>query len=226
MDSEAVFGTEFDVKQHLKQIGIQIPRGHMATSVDDAVSIASELGYPVALKGQVAEVPHKTEHHLVHLGLENEVKVRVAFAEVELAMKSVAKDGQIRGVLVEEMAPEGVDVIVGCVHDEVFGPTVMVGLGGVHVEIFEDVSFRVAPVSVNVAIDMINEIRGVRLLNGFRGAAICDLRSLAEIISRISNFAVMNQKLVKEIEINPVRAHKAGAMALDGLVLQHLRSNS
>jgi acetyl-CoA synthetase (ADP-forming) len=116
------------------------------------------------------------------------------------------------------MAPAGLDIVVGCVLDDVFGPTVMFGLGGIHVELFKDVAFRIAPITVEQALEMMQEIRASKLMDGFRGSSPFDHQPVARILSRLSHFAFENRETIREIEINPVRVHSGGAVALDALV--------
>ena len=215
--------TEYDAKRVLSEMQIAVPRHELCTSAEAACAAAARLAGPVAMKAQVAGVAHKTEHRLVSLGVHGADAVAAEYRSLEAAAAALVADqpSGFRGVLVEEMAPKGVDVIVGCITDEVFGPTVMFGLGGVLVELMEDVSFRVAPVSVEQALEMIDETRGGRMLDGFRGGAQGDRRAVAEVLSRVSQFAAAHHDVVKEIEINPVRAHPGGAVALDALIIEH-----
>ena len=215
---EYVGKTEFDAKQLLRDLGIETPPGELCHSVDEAVIAARKIGFPIALKGQVLGLVHKTEHSLVQLGLSDEAEVREGFQELQTALRGAAQPDRVQGVLVEKMAPAGLDVVVGCVLDDVFGPTVMFGLGGIHVELFKDVAFRIAPITVEQALEMMQEIRASKLMDGFRGSSPFDHQPVAQILSRLSRFAFENQETIREIEINPVRVHSGGAVALDALV--------
>lgn len=210
--------TEHDAKQLVATMGIDVPRHVLCQSADEAVAAAVDIGGAVAMKAQVSGVAHKTEHGLVLLDVSGADAVRVAYAQLEAASMRAGGPQRLRGVLVEAMAPPGVDVIVGCIDDEVFGPTMMFGLGGVLVDLVEDVSFRVGPVSVDDALGMIDETRGGRLLDGFRGTEPCDRRAVAGLISRLSHHAYARRHVIREIELNPVRVHAGGAVALDALI--------
>ena len=208
--------TEADAKAELARLGIDMPAGRLCRTVAEAVAAVEALGAPVALKAQVVGIAHKTEHALVAL---NVTAASVASEFEQLLTRAEAVGGLFQGVLVEQMAPAGVDVIVGCVHDEVFGPTMMFGLGGVAVELLGDVSFRIAPVDRDEALRMISEIRSAPLLTGFRGSEPLDIDALADVIQTVSRFAT-TELGVGEVELNPVRVHRHGAQALDALIVR------
>lgn len=215
--------TEHGSKALLRELGVPVPRGMLCADRDEAVQAAQWLAGPVVLKGQVRGLAHKTEHRLVRLGVEGDEAVAAAFDEIGASMAAAADAARVEGVLVEEMAAPGVEVIVGCVDDAAFGPTVMFGLGGVLVEVVEDVAFRVAPVDRDEALAMIDETRGVRILDGFRGGAVYDKAALADVIAAVSQLASTHRATIAEIEINPLRVlpEGQGVVALDALVVTH-----
>lgn len=208
---------EHEAKRQLGDWGLNVPEGRLVDAGDDAVGAARELGYPVALKGQSAAVVHKSELGLVWLGLADDAEVAAAFESVWAAMAAAGLDDP--KVLVEPMAADGLDVIVSA-EMSVFGPLVMFGLGGVQAELLGDVVFRLAPVGVAEAHEMIGEIRGAALLEGFRGAQPMDRDALAEAIVEVAAFAVAHAATVDTVEVNPLRVLPAGdgVLVLDALI--------
>lgn len=206
---------EHEAKRLLAQWGIGSPAGTVVTDRDAAVSAARAVGHPVALKGQAAEFLHKTEHGLVKLGLTSDAQVAEAFDDV---WRTLAGTGE-PAVLVEPMAPDGLDVIVG-VEPSAFGPLVMFGLGGIHVELLGDVVFALAPVSLDDARRMAAGIRAASLLDGYRGADAVDRDALAAAIVAVGECAMAHRETVSTIEINPLRVLRAGegVLALDALI--------
>ena len=211
--------TEHRSKQIAADHGVPLPKGNLCTDRDEAIAAATALAGAVVMKGQVRGMAHKTEYGLVRVGVEGAAAVGAAYDELVAAMAAAAPTEDAEGVLVEEMVAPGCEVIVGCVHDDVFGFTVMFGLGGVLVEAVEDVAFRVAPIDVDEALAMIDETRGSLLLDGFRGSPPCDKRALAEVVARISEVAVANSDVIGEIELNPLRVYPDGVIALDALIV-------
>jgi acyl-CoA synthetase (NDP forming) len=203
--------TEHESKQLLAAYGITVTREEVVTSASAAAKAASSIGYPVVLKASSSAIAHKSDRGLVRLGLDSAKAVRDAYAA--LAAES---DG---AVLVSEMVPGGVECAVGVNHDELFGPVVMFGLGGVFVEIFEDVSFRVPPFDAAEARRMIDEVRGSALLRGARGRTKGDVRALVDTIMKVQRLAVDNADRIAELDINPLVVLPKGAIALDALVV-------
>jgi acetyltransferase len=216
--AEMLGGIEHAAKHHLAAEGIDVPDGRLCVSLSEGLDAFEELGPPVALKGQIAGLAHKTEHQLVSLGLSSVDEVTKAYEAIERAIERAAPPDQRRGVLVEAMSPPGLDIIAGCFQDDVFGPTVMVGSGGVLVELVDDVVFRIAPVTTEMAAQMLDETRAGRLFGGYRSDSTYDRDAAAQVIARLSEIAVREQQHIRELEINPLRVHQTGAVALDALV--------
>lgn len=202
---------EHEAKRLLSGWGIASPPSRLVTDRAAAVAAARELGHPVVLKGQSPDVAHKTELGLVRVGLADAEAVGEAFDDLMQRLDT--------GVLVEQMAPEGVDVIVGT-SGSAFGPVLMFGLGGVHAELLGDVVFRLAPVTLDEAYAMIDGIRAAPALNGYRGAAALDRVALAEAIVAVGAFAAAHAGAVDTVEVNPLRVLEAGhgVVALDALI--------
>jgi hypothetical protein len=147
--------------------------------------------------------------------------LRVAYEEVSSALAVRAPRARLEGVWLEPMAPPGIETIVGVIRDELFGPVLMVGAGGVATELFKDIAYRLAPVDRRCALEMLASLRIKTLLDGVRGAKRADIRALAHLIARVSAFAVACRESVREIELNPVIVHAAGkgCSVVDALIV-------
>lgn len=212
--------TEAEAKGLLADAGIQVPDFREVETADEALDVADAIGYPVVAKVASAEVQHKSEWGDgvgVALGLDSPEAVREA-AESILAEADDA--GIDASVLIEDAADvdAGTEVIVGGVRKRSFGPTVLVGLGGVFTEVLEDVSHRLAPVDRAEARSAIDELAGARLLAGYRGRPPADLDALADIVVAVGDL-LEDHDVIDEIDVNPVLATEDGAVALDALVL-------
>ncbi|MDK1023500.1 MAG: acetate--CoA ligase family protein [Gammaproteobacteria bacterium] len=210
--------TEFDCKQILQAYGIPVTREKLATSADEAVELAADLGFPVVLKVQSGQILHKTEADAIRLNLGSAAEVREAYEEILENAKKYAPDAEIQGLLVQEMLQGGVEVIVGVTRDPVFGPVIMFGLGGIFVEVLKDVSFRVAPLLRRDAEEMIEEIRGHRILQGVRGQPPVSREALIDVILKVSELVSAYKDDIAELDINPLLLFPDGACAVDALI--------
>lgn len=210
--------TEREGKQALAIYGIPVVRDVLTQSAEAAVGAALELGMPVVLKVESPDIPHKTEAGVIRLGLKTEEEVHHAFAEVMRNAQAVSPPARITGVLVQPMVPQGVEIMVGARIDPQFGPMVVVGLGGIFVELLKDTSARLAPVGVGEALKMLGELKGQRALHGFRGSEPVDMDRLAEVIARISEFAADQSSLIAELDVNPLICAGARVIAVDALI--------
>jgi acetate---CoA ligase (ADP-forming) len=215
-------GTEDEAKRLLGAAGVPVLPERLARSGPESVAAANELGYPVALKIVSPDVAHKTDVGGVALGLADAASVRAAYDEINERVRAGAPNARIDGVLVAPMAPAGVDMIVGSHRDPVFGPVVMVGLGGIFVEVFEDVALALAPVDVEKAHRLIRSLKGYPLLAGARGGEPVDVGALAEAIVAVSEFAAGNAGSIASIDVNPLRVFPSGVAALDAVVIPTL----
>jgi len=213
--------SEGQSKAVLAEYGIPVTRGGLANSEDEAVNLAEQLGYPVAIKIDSPDILHKTEVGGLSLNLTSSLDVREAYKIVMANISRNKPSARINGMLVQEMLSEGLEVIVGVTMDPVFGPTVMFGLGGIFVEVLKDVSFRVAPLSRGDAMEMIKEIKGYQVLKGVRGRKPADLEALADVLIKVSNLSVSLQDRIVELDINPlvVYSEKMGVKAADALIV-------
>ncbi len=215
---------EIEAKRVLASAGIPVVRELLAASEDEAVRCAAETGYPLVLKIASADIAHKSEIGGVLLGLSDEAQVREGFRTLMQRAHQHAPQARLDGVVVARMAQKGVETILGVHRDPVFGPVVMFGLGGVFVEAFKDVAFRIAPFGVAEARAMINEVKGRILLTGLRGQPPADEDALADAVSRLSVYAARHADAIESIDINPfvVLPRGEGAMALDALIVPRL----
>jgi acetate---CoA ligase (ADP-forming) len=195
---------EYQAKKLLAEYGVPVTAEALATSAKDAARIAERIGFPVVLKVQSADVPHKTDAGGVRLGLANATEVEAAFDSIMAAVRAHVPGAAIDGILVQEMVKDGVEVILGINNDPLFGPALMFGLGGIFTEVLKDVAFRLAPIPRSVAIEMIREVKGYPLLAGARGRAPCDEEALADVLCRLSALAIDLKDHLAELDINPL----------------------
>ncbi|MGC8477081.1 MAG: acetate--CoA ligase family protein [Acetobacteraceae bacterium] len=212
--------TEHRVKALLAAYGLPAAPDRLARTAEEAVAAAAALGYPVALKIQSPDIPHKTEAGGVRLNLADAGAVRAAFPAILRAAAAHAPAAAIEGVLVSRMAPAGVELAIGCVNDATFGPILMLGLGGTGIELFGDVAHHPAPVSPETAAAMLRGLTAARLLGGFRGAPPVPTAEVAALASLISRIAVAHRDRIAELEFNPVIVHADGGVSIaDALAL-------
>jgi len=206
---------ELEAKALLARYGIPVNEGCAARCADEAAEGARHIGFPVVVKVLSNKIIHKSDLGLVMLNICNPDGVRDAYEGIVKKARGLDPEA---GVVVEAMADPGTEVIVGAKRDPQFGPTVLFGLGGIFVEVFKDVSIRVAPVDRAMALDMIKEIKGYPILEGVRGKKGVDLEALANIIVNTSKL-MMTEENVLELDMNPVMAYEEGAVAVDARVL-------
>jgi acyl-CoA synthetase (NDP forming) len=218
---------EYEAKRILAEYGIPVTKEALATSVEDALSAAKRIGYPVAMKVQSPDISHKTEAKAVRLGIADERELKAAFEEVLGNARAYARDAKIDGVLVQEMVGGGTEAILGVTNDALFGPAVMFGLGGIFAEVLKDVSFRLAPVTHAIAREMIGEIKGYPVLAGARGKAPADVDALADAIVNLSALAIDLEDHLAELDINPlfVMERGKGVVAADALIKPKRKSD-
>ena len=210
--------TEIEAKELLKQAGIGVVDTKLATSKEEAISISQQLGFPVVLKIASPDVVHKSDAGGVKLGLKTSRQVGKAYDDIMRAIRKEYPEAKIDGVSVQKMARPGVEVIIGMSKDAQFGPVLMFGLGGILVEILKDVSFRIVPLAKRDAREMIREIKGYPLLEGYRGQEPVDVANLEELILKVSDFVEQHPE-VKELDLNPIFAYSDGAVAVDARVI-------
>ncbi len=210
--------TEFESKRVLKQAGISVVETRLAKTQKEAVSLSRKMGFPVVLKIASPDVIHKSDSGGVKLSLSNAAEVKKAYDEILGTVKKQYPEAAIHGVSVQKMVRPGTEVIIGTSKDPQFGPVVMFGLGGIFVELLKDVSFRVIPVKRRDAQEMIEEIRGYPLLQGFRGKEPSSLPALVEIILKLSKW-IEGSPWIRELELNPIVAYRDKAVAVDARIV-------
>lgn len=205
-------------KSLLKAYGIAVTEERLLAPAAIEALTVPPLPFPLAVKIESADIPHKTEAGVIRLHIDSLDALKQAAREVLAAAKQYKPDARIAGILIQQMAA-GEEVILGAVNDPHFGPVIAVGLGGVFTEILHDVTHRYAPFDTATAMAMIHEIKGIRLLQGYRGKPPCNLDALADALSRLSLLAADHADRIAEIDINPLFVHASGVIAADALVV-------
>jgi len=210
--------SEQDSKALLKAYGIALPKERVAASPGEAAKAAKKIGFPVVMKIVSADILHKSDLGLVAVGVRDEEDARRTYKRLVATAKKAAPKATVDGVLVAQMVP-GVETVVGIAPDDLFGPVVMFGLGGVFVEVLHDVTFRVPPFTARDASAMLDELRGAALLRGVRGQPAADRAALVDVLMKMQRLAVDLSGEVAEVDINPLLAGTDGAVAADALVV-------
>ncbi|MBA4385390.1 MAG: acyl-CoA synthetase, partial [Anaerolinea sp.] len=214
-----VFG-EAQTRPILEAYSIPMIKGGMAVNPVSAAKLADEIGFPVVMKIVSPQILHKSDVGGICLNLQNETEVMAAYERMFIDIGRKMPEAKLEGVMIEQMAGRGQEVIVGMRRDQGFGPLLMFGMGGVYVELFKDVSFRVAPISEKEALEMINETGAGKLLKGFRGQPASDLDAVVACIQRLGQLA-LDFPEIAEVEVNPLLVHPEGqgALVLDGRII-------
>jgi acetyltransferase len=207
---------DFESREILTAYQFRVPDTELAESSDQAVEIASRLGFPVVLKVASPDILHKTDIGGVRVGLEDPQSVRDAFDLITYRAARYVPEARLWGCLVQKMARPGLEVLIGMVRDPQFGPLVTFGLGGIYVEVLKDAAFRLAPFSRAEAEAMLTELRATALLEGVRGQPPVDREALIDALLRVGQL-VTDFPEIDELDINPfmVYEHGQGGMALD-----------
>ena len=204
--------SEYESKQVLASYGIPVTRELLADSIQDLINATKEIGYPLVLKGCSSGIAHKTEKGLIRVDIRNEAEAKAAFEEI------AANIGAEDAILVQEMVKGQRELVIGLTRDPQFGPCVMFGLGGIFTEILKDISFRVAPLEKRDALEMMQEIKGHKILEAVRGMEAADLNAFSDILLKVGQIGLENED-VKEIDMNPVIISGSQPVAVDALVV-------
>jgi len=205
--------SEFEAKQLLAAYQIPVTQEALVENEENLPSVAETIGYPLVLKGCSAKIAHKTEKGLIHLDVRNEQEALTAFKDISASLKP----GKT-AVLVQEMVQGKRELMAGLTRDAQFGPCVMFGLGGIFTEILKDISFRVAPLEKSDALEMMQEIRGHKILGAVRGLEAVNINALADILVNLGRIGLEN-KQIKEIDINPIIISENSPIVADALVV-------
>ena len=210
--------TEIESKELIKKAGISVSDTRLATSREEAISLGRQLGFPAVLKVISPDIVHKSDAGGVKLDIKTSKQVGKAYDDILEAIHQKHPQAAIQGVSVQKMARPGVEVIIGMSKDAQFGPVLMFGLGGILVEVLKDVSFRIVPLTRRDAAEMIREIKGYPLLEGYRGQEPVDVANLEEMLLKVSEFVEKHPE-IKELDLNPIFAYSRGAIAVDARVI-------
>ncbi|MGB7697558.1 MAG: acetate--CoA ligase family protein [Nitrososphaeraceae archaeon] len=214
--------TEESSKEILSEYGIKVPQYALVTSSDEAVKKSKEIGFPLVAKIVSADILHKTDVGGVKVGLRSEDEVKKAFDDMYHRLK---EKFDVKGVLLEKMVPNGIELIIGLQNDSQFGPSIMVGLGGIYTELFKDVSFRVLPITKDDAIKMLNSLRGRDILKGFRGSKAVNMDMISEAIVNIGTLGVDLAGKYESIDFNPVVVYPDGYFVVDAKIILKEKSS-
>jgi acetyl-CoA synthetase (ADP-forming) len=211
--------SEYQAKQLLASYQIPVTREKIANDLDSLIAAAHEIGYPIVLKGCSAEIAHKTEKGLIHVDIRNDDEARSAFDQITAQFDAADKSGGAdQGILVQEYIRGQRELVIGLTRDPQFGPCVMFGLGGIFTEILKDISFRIAPLERHDAMEMMQEIKGHKILAATRGMQAADLNMLSDILVTVGRIGLENP-VIQEIDINPLILSGAKPIAVDALIV-------
>jgi len=209
---------EYESKRHLAALGIAAPQGDLAREASEAAAIAARIGYPVVLKAQAAALAHKSDTGGVALDVADAAALRAAWKRVTEDVAARHPSLELDGMLVEQMAPRGIELIVGARRDPQWGPVVLVGLGGIWTEALDDVRLMPADLSHDGILAEIAQLKGARLLRGLRGSEPVDYSSIADTVMCVGAL-MRSQPEISEVDINPLVAYPRGVLALDALIV-------
>ncbi|MGV9199472.1 MAG: acetate--CoA ligase family protein [Promethearchaeia archaeon] len=206
--------TEFESKNLLKEIGIPIPAQELTKTKEETVQVAENIGYPVVMKLMAEDIVHKSDSGAVKLNITDKGEVEKAYDE----LMAIPAESQ-KQISVQKMAKEPItELIIGMTTDPQFGPSLMFGIGGILVELLEDVSFRIAPITEYDAKEMIHEIKGFPLLDGYRGKPKADIDAIVDVLMKISDL-VMEHEEIYEMDLNPVFIYDDGISCVDARII-------
>ncbi|MCJ7762069.1 acetate--CoA ligase family protein [Candidatus Bathyarchaeota archaeon] len=209
---------ETEAKTICMEYAIPVTKFKLAKNAGEAAEFAEQLGYPVVLKIVSPDIIHKSDAGGVIVNLKSKAEVQHAYGKILENAKKYKATAKIAGVLIQEMAPQSTEVIVGSIKDPQFGQTLMFGLGGVFVEILKDVTFRIAPITREDAQEMVTTIKAYPLLKGYRNTPPTDVDAIIDILLNTSRL-VMDNPQIKELDLNPIMAYEKGAKTVDARII-------
>lgn len=210
--------TEVESKELIAKAGIPVVETKLAKSKAGAIAISKDMGFPVALKIVSPDIIHKSDFGCVKLNITNATQVGKAYTDIMAAAKKANQKAKIHGISVQKMVKSGVEIIMGMNKDAQFGPVLMFGIGGILVEVLKDVSFRIVPLVRRDANQMIHEIKGYPILEGYRGQEPANVPFLEDMLLKLSDFIDKTPE-IKELDLNPILAYSDGAMVVDARVI-------
>ncbi len=214
IESNETILTEFESKELLQEIGISVPSQRLITSIDETISAAEEIGFPVVLKLIAEDIVHKSDTGAVKLNIKDKDELEAAYKDLMNIPSQKEKK-----ISVQKMADEPItELIIGMTTDAQFGPALMFGIGGILVELLEDVSFRIAPITEYDAKEMIHEIKGFPILDGYRGKPKADIDAIVNTLLKISDFVIKHEE-INEMDLNPVFIYDKGLICVDARII-------
>jgi acyl-CoA synthetase (NDP forming) len=209
---------EPEAKTICAEYGIPVTKFNVAKTQQEAAEFAQKTGFPVVLKIVSQDIIHKSDAGGVIVNLKTKEEVDAAYSTILENAKKYKADARIEGVLVQEMASQATEVIIGSIKDPQFGQTLMFGLGGIFVELLKDVTFRVAPITEQEAAEMVVGVRAYPLLNGYRNTPPADVKAIVNLLMCVSKL-VMDHPEIKELDLNPIMAYEKGAKTVDARII-------
>ncbi len=209
---------EPEAKSICMEYNLPVTKFKVAKNEQEAAEFGEKIGFPVVLKIVSQDIIHKSDAGGVVVNLKTKDDVKEAYKKILEAVKKYKADARIEGILVQEMAPQATEVIIGSIKDPQFGQTIMFGLGGIFVELLKDVTFRVAPITEQEAAEMVVGVKAYPLLNGYRNTPAADVKAIVNLLMRISKL-VMDHQEIKELDLNPVMAYEKGAKIVDARII-------
>jgi len=209
---------ETEAKELLREYGIPVPDFKLIKSEEEITELTKEINFPIVMKIISPDIIHKTDAGGVKVGIKTEKEARIAYQGIISKAKKYNKEAQIFGVITYSMIPKATEIIIGMMKDPHFGPVIMFGLGGIFVEVLKDISFRILPIEERDAEEMINEIKGSKILKGVRGEGPKDIKAIKNLLLKISQLALENPE-ISEIDLNPVFVFEKGLQVIDARMI-------
>lgn len=209
---------EYESKRICEIVGLPVTKFRVAETPEEIIDASHRIGFPVVLKVISRDISHKTEAGGVLLNLRNDNQIKTGFSQIKANVHNYDPTARIEGFLVQEMVPPSTEVVIGMTKDPTFGAALMFGLGGIFVEVLEDVVFRIAPISSSDAYDMIQEIKAYKILTGVRGNPPVDVDALVNILRKVSDLVVHHPE-IGQLDLNPVIVYPQGAKIVDARII-------
>jgi len=209
---------ETEAKELLREYNIPVPAFKLIRNKEGIGKLRETIGYPIVMKIVSPDIIHKSDAGGVKVGVKNEEEAKMAYQDIIYRVKKYKEEAKITGVIACKMIPQATEIIIGIMKDPSFGPVIMFGLGGIFVEVLKDVSFRILPIEERDAREMIDEIKGYKILKGVRGEPPKDIEAIKDLLIKISQLVMENSE-IKEIDLNPVFVFEKGIQVIDARMI-------